>query len=313
MKKKIRMTKDEESLNNNNLPILHDLTADRVAQGTILGQGAGGITRRVEYMYTNHHHHNYSFVAVKSFGGTMTSDGSPTSERHLACLTATLQLPALVQVYGQTAPAVLAASSGGAGAGGGGDLVMEYLHNYRALAGPPSMDTCTRDVYPENDDSTKWTCAQAEAVVTCLLETLVGLHRAGITHGDFYSHNILVSNDENNNDNVDSTPSVRLTDFGAAYVYDRNADYAKYIERAELRAFGIWVNEVNQHCLVDSSSSIKLNQLAMWALQEDHTDGKSKMDTFEQVHIAWRKLQLAAMAKAFCPEEDFVQEEKEID
>ena len=70
---------------------------------------------------------------------------------------------------------------------------MELLENYKAFAGPPSMESCSRDVYQEDD------CIdvnQTVAMVTGLLDALVKLHETGVCHGDFYGHNILVSKDD---------------------------------------------------------------------------------------------------------------------
>ena len=248
-------------------------------EGQILGQGAGGITRKIVTP-------DGMTVALKQFcSNHMTSDGNPDSERRIATQTALLasQLPALVPVYGQTSQ---------------GSLVMEYLPAVKALADPPSLVSCSRDVYRE--DAPSWNKSQAEHVITTLLETLIGLHRAGICHADFYSHNILV----HESDEDDALPQVRLTDFGAAYMYDREADYATAIETTELRAFGVFVDEIHRHC-VDQSSS---------ALHELAEACRTKGATFDGVHIRWRQAQLKALARSFDPDSsEEVKEEKTTD
>jgi serine/threonine protein kinase len=243
-------------------------------EGEILGQGAGGITRKITTL-------DGTVVALKQFHACMTSDGNAQAERRIAMQTAALasQLPALVSVYGQTPQ---------------GSLVMEYLEDVQVLADPPSLTTCSRDVYPENCPS--WSKSQAEYVVTTLLETLSGLHRAGICHGDFYSHNILVHQCATNDE--EAMPQVRLTDFGAAYVYDRQADYSNAIESTELRAFATFVDEINRHCV--EHSSIGLHDLSDACRKENAT--------FDSVYIEWRKLQLKNLAKDFAT--DLCEEEK---
>eukprot|EP00977_Amphora_coffeiformis_P020990 scaffold8690_cov190-Amphora_coffeaeformis.AAC.17 len=305
------------------LPVITTLDDNDDSQGEILGKGAGGVTRKV--LFGNHHDQLYhEYVAVKQFNCTaMTSDGNPAAERDMASRTAILHLPALIQTLGQTPQ---------------GSLVMEYLENYTVLADPPSMQSCSRDVYNNNnklddpDDDTKtttstttttmrnsaiirgWDFVTAEHVVTVLLETLVTLHQAGLTHGDLYGHNLLVtssSSHEDDNTNTTTTTStstskvrIKLSDFGAAYAYDRTAPYAPYVEAAEVRALGVLVQEINEH--VVQQPSILLDKL----VQACNTT-TTTTQTFDHVWIAWRKWQLSAMAKAFDPDvEDDDDDEK---
>lgn len=302
------------------MPVLEDaavLDEENDDDDVILGRGAGGVTRRVWYdavrrhvavkRFHRHHSHNDENNHGTTTVTTMTSDGHPAAERLMARRLAALQrrrrvaLPALVQTYGQT-PA--------------GSLVMEYLEDVTALADPPDLRTCSRDVYGSGNgdgNERRWTTTAAERVVTALLETLVALHQAGITHGDLYGHNLLVRNnndkdkDDNDRDRDDDTPPlVKLSDFGAAYAYDRTADYAPYVEMVELRAFGILVGEINRH--VVRQTSILLDQLVR---------ASATVQTFDHLLVAWRKLQLRAMAKAFDPDvdqevdDDEAKEEKE--
>jgi len=195
---------------------------DDIPEGTgdILGEGAGGITRKVIWK-------DHQPVAVKTFCGAMTSDGSPEAERQMA-LTISYKIndhDHLIDLFGETP---------------NGALVMEYLDNYQALAGPPSMETCSRDVYPSDRDNKHYmTEPQALSMVTGLLDVLDHLHAHGICHGDFYAHNILVSDQDRG--------QVKLSDFGAAFFYDHEADYGKPLERTELRAFSHLVDEVREH------------------------------------------------------------------
>jgi hypothetical protein len=176
--------------------------------GTVMGEGTSGIARKVAW--------NGKTVAVKSYKGTITSDGSPLEERHVNVVIASINHESLVRVYGQTP---------------NGSLVMEFLEGYVPFGQPPSMDSCTRDVYPEGQDISD---RQAIMMVVNLMEVLAELHGRGIMHGDFYGHNILVKEG-----------SVKLSDFGASFFYDKDAPYGKYVERVEMRAFGHLVEEID--------------------------------------------------------------------
>ena len=193
------------------LPLLDDPVLDNETQGEILGQGASGVTRKVKLSNT--------YVAVKTYKGTMTSDGSPLDEKQIALVASTIASDCLIKVLGQTPQ---------------GSLVMELLHNVRAFGGPPSMESCSRDVYGDNDKVSE---VQAKTMVTGLLEVLMELHQRGIMHGDLYGHNILVSDDD--------PTLVKLSDFGAAFFYDTDAEYGMLLQQIEMRAFGILVSEID--------------------------------------------------------------------
>jgi tRNA A-37 threonylcarbamoyl transferase component Bud32 len=226
------------------LDVLHDIEE---AVGEVLGQGAGGVTRRVDW--------NGRTVAVKTYNGAMTSDGLPEEERRISCAASALNCDCLIQVLGETAA---------------GSLVMEYLDQYKALADPPSFNTCSRDIYASDSPQLQW--EQAGKLVTGLLEALTKLHAVGINHGDFYGHNILVQ--------AQDPTQVKLSDFGAAFFYDRQHDYGKLLERIELRAFAVLVEET--HALLIDEGDI-LKELAATCRKEG--------STFESVHSWWKQQQ----------------------
>ena len=204
----------------------HDISLDTIDDATldrddwpVLGQGAGGITRKALW--------NDTTVAVKTFFGELTSDGSPHDERAISVVASTAHDECLISLWGQTPQ---------------GALIMEFLDNYVGLAGPPSMQTCSRDVYSRTTISMD----KAETIVKGLLEALTDLHARGICHGDFYGHNILI------HEGVDSR--VKLSEFGAAFFYDSAAPYAKWIQKIEMRAFGVLVEELQ--AIVDGENPI---------------------------------------------------------
>jgi serine/threonine protein kinase len=187
----------------------------------ILGQGAGGITRKVTWK-------EKLFVAVKTFAGELTSDGSPQDERAISVAAASLQDSSLIQLLGQTAST--------------GSLVMEFLDGYEALSGPPSMSSCSRDVY--GDDRTL-SASFAWTIAKNLLQVLHKLHsEKAICHGDFYAHNILIAPE---------AESVKLSDFGAAFFYDPDSRYGKLLQRVELRSYSVLVEEL--YALVTSKAT----------------------------------------------------------
>jgi hypothetical protein len=214
----------ESSSNVSSLPVMEDVPEN---QGEVLGRGAAGVVRKARLQ-------DGTCVAVKAFSAAMTSDGLAQHERQIACLlnraipSSSSASAALVKVLGETRS---------------GSLVLEYLDGYAALASPPSLESCSRDVY---DKSLYWNGDQAVATVSALLSALWELHRIGVCHGDFYAHNILVS--------ADDPSQVRLTDWGAAFQYDPDGDgdsgLGRWIQTVELRAFAVFLQELLDHVLL---------------------------------------------------------------
>ena len=196
------------------LSILDDIGFDNTDDANVLGRGASGITRMGLL--------NNRPVAIKAYFGTITSDGNPQREKHLAVVASSIESDCLIQVLGQTSD---------------GSLVMELLEGYRTLAKPPSLESCSRDVY---DAGQALSIHSALIILQGLLSVLVEFHARGICHGDFYGHNILISR---NDEDIGET-FVKLSDFGAAFFYDKTSEYGRLVEKAELRAFAILVDEV---------------------------------------------------------------------
>ncbi len=180
-----------------------------------LGEGASGIIHRATRRSDG------KPVAVKLFKGAMTSDGLPDRER-AACLAAGPH-PNLIPVLGDLA---------GHPEGTPG-LVMDLVGpDFTLLAGPPDLETCSRDVYPAGASF------PAEAVVKIardLASAGAALHAKGILHGDFYAHNVLR--------NLEG--AALLGDFGAASFYP--PDDARF-EKLEVLAFGRLLGELLDRC-----------------------------------------------------------------
>ncbi|MEH8199230.1 leucine-rich repeat-containing protein kinase family protein [Aeromonas allosaccharophila] len=228
--------------------------------GELLGQGASGVIHRAtifddmadksaDEVSQASGRGEASQVAVKLFKGAVTSDGLPRCE--MAASLAAGTHPNLIKVMGKVAdhPSGIAA------------LVMELIDPaFANLAGPPSLDSCTRDVYPEG---LRLCVPDALAMAHGIASVAGHLHRAGIMHGDLYGHNILFARGS------DAPARALLGDFGAASLYDRSdRERAVGLERLEVRAFGCLLEELLAHCDTQDSSLDGLHQLKAACLSE---------------------------------------------
>lgn len=187
-----------------------------------LGEGASGVIHEALWQ---HHDAPPQTVAVKLFKGTMTSDGLPRSE--MAASIAAGTHPQLVGVEGR----IDGHPEGIQG------LVMPVIPpRYRVLAGPPSLASCTRDVYA---DDRRFTASQARCIARGVASALAHLHERGVAHGDLYAHNIL----------VDDEGHSLLGDFGAAaFLPADDAPRREALERMDRRALGWLFEELAQRC-----------------------------------------------------------------
>lgn len=188
--------------------------------GAVLGEGASGVIHRA----VNTRHADQPAVAVKLFKGAVTSDGLPEDEM-AACMTAGSH-PALV---GASASIVHHPE-------GRHGLLMPLVDpSMRVLAGPPSLASCTRDVYPAGFAPTY---RAAIAMALQIASAGAHLHANGILHGDLYGHNIL----------QDGRGHALLGDFGAASFFDSLEEkQALSLQRMEVRAFGCLLEELLAH------------------------------------------------------------------
>ncbi|AJE21752.1 leucine-rich repeat-containing protein kinase family protein [Azotobacter chroococcum] len=189
--------------------------------GEILGQGASGIIHRADWQRPGQ---PAQAMAAKLFKGSVTSDGLPHSEM-AACLAAGEQAN-LIRVAGPLA------EQPGAPPG----LLLELIDPaFRALAGPPSLASCTRDCYaPER----RFTFDEALRIVRGVAAAVAHLHGRGILHGDLYAHNLLV------NGNGDCL----LGDFGAASFFETGNALGPALQHIEARAFGCLLEELLERC-----------------------------------------------------------------
>lgn len=188
----------------------------------LLGEGASGIISKATWCMpadaTRH-------VAVKVFKGAVTSDGLPEDEMN-TCITAGAH-PGLVQVIGQ----IDAHPENKKG------LVMELIPpGFFNLGLPPSLESCTRDVFIEG---MKLTAQQVLKIAGTIASVAAQLHSRGIMHSDLYAHNTLIDNEGN----------TLFGDFGAACFYDRtDAELAPALERLEVSAYGCLLDDLLSLC-----------------------------------------------------------------
>lgn len=191
-----------------------------LALGEHLGEGASGAVFAALWREDE----AGTAVAVKLFKGAMTSDGLPEREME-ACLAAGLH-PNLVGGLGRL-------SGHPSGAQG---LVMPRLpSDWRVLAGPPSLENCSRDVYAPG---LALDAGVVRRIARDVAAALVHLHGRGLLHGDVYAHNILWDG---------TTGAATLSDFGAACRLPPGEAGAD-LQRLEVRAWGILLDELLAHC-----------------------------------------------------------------
>ena len=192
-----------------------DLTLDG-----LLGEGASGHIHRV-YLAGDKQPQ-----ALKLFKGSVTSDGLP--EHELAACVAAGPHPALCTPH---------ATLVGHPQGLAGMLLPLVPPDFVNLAGPPSLDSCTRDVYAPG--------LQLEApallrIALSVAAAVAHLHARGVMHGDLYAHNILWQ---------PSTGQAMLSDLGAATLLPAGSRSGSPAMKAlDVRAFGHLLNELLAHC-----------------------------------------------------------------
>lgn len=193
-----------------------------------IGEGASGVIHKAHWQPSpqGSGHATAGFpVAVKLFKGAVTSDGFPAEEM-AACLAAGNHAH-LIGVMGELS----------GHPDGSSGLVMPWVDpEFRSLAGPPNLETCTRDIY---DDDQRFSLALVLDIAKGLAAAGEHLHALGISHGDFYAHNVLYRPEG----------GCLLGDFGAASFYPPQASGSPNpYEALEVRAFGCLLGELLERC-----------------------------------------------------------------
>ncbi len=211
-----------------------------------LGQGASGIITKASWK-SNWPANSSKEVAVKVFKGEVTSDGLPSDEMN-ACMAAGTH-PNLVKVLGKIALHPNHKKG----------LVFDLIDpSYKNLGGPPSFESCTRDVFKEG---TSFATKAIINIASGIASAAMHLHNKGIMHGDLYAHNIL----------IDENAHPLFGDFGAAALYDvKDTVVAPALQRIEVRAFGCLLEDLLMHVAseeINHPSVIALSKLKEECMQ----------------------------------------------
>lgn len=195
----------------------------------LLGEGASGQIHGVVLP-------NGERQALKLFKGAVTSDGLP--EHEIAGSLATGPHPLLCTPVAELEGHPEATR---------GMLLPLLPPGHMALAGPPSMDSCTRDVYAPGFSLR---VGVAFKLASQMVTALAHLHAKGVMHGDFYAHNILWD---------PANGEALLSDMGAASVLpvDRPA-FARSLLQLEVRALGCLFDELACHVAEADAGSAEL-------------------------------------------------------
>ncbi|QUX95192.1 protein kinase [Marinomonas sp. CT5] len=199
----------------------------------VLGQGASGVISLATWKENTF---NFSdSVAVKVFKGEVTSDGYPEDELD-ACL-AVGSHDNLVQPLAKVTEQDCSA------------LVMELIPaHYTNLGKPPSLESCTRDTFA---DDQQFSIDKIARIIEQVDQLVSHFCSKKISHGDLYAHNTLI-NEEGH---------ILFGDFGAASKYaNLSANQQRGIERIERRAFGFFIDDMLGLC-VQEDRNTELYQL----------------------------------------------------
>jgi serine/threonine protein kinase len=202
-----------------------------------LGEGASGIIYKAKWngqdikpIDGKTTSNTDNIVALKIFKGGKTSDGLPEDE--MKASEAAGCHPCSLKVLGRT----INAPNGQLG------LVMPLIPcEYAILGGPPSFESVTRDTF---EAGKSFTLKEVVRILSGVSSVCAHLHGRGISHGDIYAHNILVT----------GHGKPLLSDFGASYFYSRAPDnvddkigsrtISASIEAFEVRAFGCLMEDL---------------------------------------------------------------------
>jgi serine/threonine protein kinase len=241
-----------------------------------LGQGASGIVRKVVAVESSQSHASdaaassnsaslpeplrgrWDGVAFKQFRGIRGSDGHPSDEVAIARILSQSSMTTdinddserrgsdnLLPILGCIAEPLTDGDASNKDDFNYGIIFPMIPEDCKLLAGPPSFQSVTRDVYSPD---AKFSVDVVMEIVKGIAAACSRLHSLGIMHGDVYGHNIHVYEDGH----------PVLVDLGASTLYGRyhpdiseahdsplgNADVVQLCERIEIRAFSYLVEEL---------------------------------------------------------------------
>lgn len=182
-----------------------------------LGQGASGVIRLAHVQDSKLPLPRQ--VAIKVFKGDVTSDGYPLDELQASLLAG--RHDNLVEPLAKITDSDCSA------------LIMRLIpEGYTNLGLPPSLQSCTRDVFPEGFTLT---AEQANSYCQQIRDCVTHLHEQGICHGDIYAHNVLVNEGDH----------LLFGDFGAASpLYSLTREQQSAVRAIEQRAVAAFEEDV---------------------------------------------------------------------
>ncbi|WP_050904596.1 leucine-rich repeat-containing protein kinase family protein [Vibrio campbellii] len=214
------------------------VTTGSYSRNHVLGQGASGVISHANW--TDAHYDFPSEVAVKVFKGEVTSDGFPHDELE-ACLQA--------GHHNNLVKSIAQVDDGNELA-----LVMELIpDSYYNLGLPPTLETCTRDTFPQGFTLT---VEQVNAIVEQMVDVFNHLHDNKVCHGDLYAHNTLVN----------EQGEIIFGDFGAASIYGYLSEQQQAaIKTIESRALVYFIEDVCSVCEDSKAALDVMNRFASLA------------------------------------------------
>ena len=189
----------------------------------VLGEGASGVIYKA-LLNTGMAGEPHA-VAVKLFKGAVTSDGWPHSELAASLATAGQPHPNVIPIIGPLS---------GHPDGTQGLVMPLIAPRFATLAGPPSLQSCTRDVYPPGS---RFSISKIMRIALGVARATAHLHGQGLLHGDVYAHNLQ----------CDADGFCLLGDRGAASFLPADKAASQALQRLEVRAFGCLLEELLAH------------------------------------------------------------------
>ena len=193
-----------------------------------LGEGASGIISKANLKSVSE-----SEVAIKVFKGKLTSDGFSEDELHTSMMVGDHEN--IIPIIGK----ITEHPEGKEG------LIMELIStDFQNLGNPPSFETCTRDIFPAH---VFYSLNQVLTITQGVSSAISHLHMKGILHGDVYAHNTM----------IDSKGNALMGDFGAATMYQKEADTSYLLERLDVRAFGCLLEDLLERTINEGEETLE--------------------------------------------------------
>jgi Leucine rich repeat/Lipopolysaccharide kinase (Kdo/WaaP) family len=237
-------------------PGLPAIDWSEVQVGALLGEGASGRALRARVVGQTDE------LALKLFRGAVTSDG--LAEHEMAASGFVGAHPTLCTPV---------AKLQGHPEGALGMFLPLIPAGHVLLAGPPSLDSCTRDVYPEGR---RIAAGPALRLLRDMAQALAHVHHQGALHGDFYAHNILWD---------PASGEALLSDFGAAALLPAEQPaLARALQALEVRAFGCLLEELVAHGSCETPGAAGWAELQVLADACLHADPDQRPTMADVLH-----------------------------